>query len=195
MQVIAEKRARRLTPSPEMLSKKSRTGTAPLNRDHFGLGPATHSSLWRRSIGGDNTYLFRDSTFTERFYAPLEHKVNFANNALPELSSFRPRAADPQGVPPLPVTPVRPSIRNSTPRECSPSPELAETPIFARTLHLVDTDVSIYKKDHGDEWRKNSLCLFCFRRHGNFTKLNEHGYEVCGHDEALKSHYWESQED
>jgi hypothetical protein len=132
--------------------------------------------------------------FTERTNAPIKQTDNFPSDPLPELSSFRPQAADPQGVPRLSVTEVRPSTGMSTPIKRNQSPELVETPIYARTLHLVDTHVSVYKKVHGDEWRRNSLCLYCFRRHGNFRKLDEHGYEVCGHDEALESHYWEARE-
>jgi hypothetical protein len=89
-------------------------------------------------------------------------------------------------------TPIRSGTRRSSMIEQDQSPKLADTPIYARSLHLIDTDISIYKKDHGDKWREHALCLYCFRRHGGFNKLREHGYEVCGRDEALESYYWES---
>jgi hypothetical protein len=52
-------------------------------------------------------------------------------------------------------------------------------------------DISIYKNVHGEEWKQNSLCLDCFRRHGSFNRILTYGYEVCGSDEMLDSHYWE----
>ena len=75
------------------------------------------------------------------------------------------------------------------------SPPRSETPTYARSLHLIDTEISIYKKVHGDEWTEYPLCLHCFRQHGAFNRINEHGYELCGRDEALESHYWESNGD
>jgi hypothetical protein len=119
----------------------------------------------------------------------LEHMGWSRAHAGPEVSSFRPEVAGPQGVPPISITPVRPSTCKLSAIERSPTPELDDTPIYARTLHLVETDVSVYKKIHGDEWRDNSLCLYCFRQHGDFSKLTLRGYEVCGRNEALESHY------
>lgn len=72
------------------------------------------------------------------------------------------------------------------------SPVQAETPTFARAMHLIDADISIYKYDHGEEWKEKSLCQYCFRQHGSFNRILTHGYEVCGREEMLKNHYWEA---
>jgi hypothetical protein len=111
---------------------------------------------------------------------------------MPDLSSFRPQAVDAQGIPRATATPSRPGTRRTSVIERDNSAEFAETPSYARSFHLVDTDdISIYQKTHGDEWRSSPLCLYCFRKHGNFSKLEEYGYEACGRDEALESHYWQ----
>jgi hypothetical protein len=52
-------------------------------------------------------------------------------------------------------------------------------------------NISIYKHAHGDEWKRNLLCEPCFRRRGQFQRILTHGYEACGLDEALNSHFWE----
>jgi hypothetical protein len=150
------------------------------------------SSSLRRSIGGDNRRVIRSSTFTERAPAPMELATSTIIDMYPELSSFRPQATDAQGIPPTSKTPVRPATCRTSTIEQDESPSPEGTPSFASSLHLVDNGVSIYKKIHGDEWRENSLCLYCFRQHGDFNCLNKHGYEACGRDEALESHYWES---
>jgi hypothetical protein len=153
---------------------------------------APHQPFLGEQIGGDNRRVIRGQTFTERRPALVELTKPHVLDTYPELSSFRPEAVDAQGVPFVPVTPVRLSRRHTSMVDREESPLPAETPIYARSLHLIDTDVSIYQKTHGDEWRENSLCLHCFRQHGDFRRLGKHGYEVCGDDEALKSHYWES---
>jgi hypothetical protein len=186
----AEKRARTPDILSGSLSKKTRTMTLPHLQSQ--MAHPTSRSSWRNSVGGDNRSLIRSSTFIERSPIMLDKARSVPDGALPELSSFRPGAVDSQGVPPISVTPVRPSTRRSSAIGRDPSPESDDTPIYARSLHLVDTDVSVYKKVHGDEWRQNSLCLHCFRRHGGFNKMNQHGYEVCGRSEALDSHYWET---
>ena len=145
----------------------------------------------RRSIGGDNQCVIHDQTFTERAPAPLDHVDSIVTSTMPELSSFRPQAADAQGIPHAPSTPTRPATRRSSVAVQAESPEPTETPSWDRSFHLVDTEVSIYKKIHGDQWEDYPLCLHCFRRHGKFNKIEEHGYEVCGREEALESHYWQ----
>ncbi|KAH7381232.1 hypothetical protein DE146DRAFT_728896 [Phaeosphaeria sp. MPI-PUGE-AT-0046c] len=186
----AGKRALSRSLSPELLSKKMRSMTVPVNTSQPTMEHATESSSGRRSIGGDNRYLTRTPTFIERSHGEWEYTDPDIEHDLPELSSFRPEAVDPQGIPLKLVTPI--SRRNSWTTARDHTPELAETPIYARSLHLVDTEVSIYHKVHGDEWKQNSLCLYCFRRHGGFCKLKAHGYELCGYDEPLESLYWES---
>jgi hypothetical protein len=139
--------------------------------------------------------VIQSSTFTERTPAPFDLVSSITTGTHSELSSFMPQVASPQGVPFVSATPMRPSTSESPKIERDESPVSADSPVYARSLHLVDADVSIFKKTHGDEWKENPLCLYCFRQHGNFNRFNEHGYEVCGCNEALESHYWESNED
>lgn len=85
-------------------------------------------------------------------------------------------------------------------------PETPETPIWARSFHLVDTsfsisaddrgiegpeDISIYKSIHGDTWAENPLCEYCFRQRGLFKRVLEYGCESCGREECLRDYYWE----
>lgn len=151
----------------------------------IGYFPTTWSST-----GGDNRCLIRNSTFVER--APATQKVIGMAMAVSEaeLSSFRPGVTDCQGLPLATKTTIRDSPRRSM-AEQPRSPTPPETPIYARSLHLVDTEISIFKKSHGDEWEEYPLCLYCFRSHGDFNRIFEHGYEVCGRNEALDNHYWE----
>ncbi|KAL5117343.1 hypothetical protein ACEQ8H_004788 [Pleosporales sp. CAS-2024a] len=187
----AEKRARSPELSSHWLDKKLRTMSRPLVQSVDVEQHQRQSSSWRDNITNDDRSLIRTCTFTEREPTLPQHVGSAGDNQFPVLSSFRPEVANPQGLP-ICVTPARPSTRSSLVIDKEPTPEPDETPVYARTLHLIDTDVSIYKKVHGDEWRENSLCLYCFRRYGHFSKLTPHGYELCGRDEALESHYWES---
>lgn len=144
-------------------------------------------SRMRRSVGVDNRYVVRGPTFTERAASSIITGPSIIGTT-PELSSFRPQAVDTQGVPyAFAASSYR--VASQVPRE--ESPELSDTPSYDRSLHLVDGEFSVYQKTHGDEWREAPLCLYCFRQHGRFSKLEEHGYETCGQDEALQSHYWE----
>ncbi|KAH3913795.1 hypothetical protein HBI56_057760 [Parastagonospora nodorum] len=186
-----EKRARSPDTSSHLLAKKMRTMTLPAFQTSHTSYPLGRST-WRNSIGSDNRSLLRGATFSERNPALLDQASSFKDFVSPELSSFRPEVVGPQGVGPLARTSIQSSTRRSSLIERDSSPEYDGTPSYAQSLHLVDTDVSIYKKVHGDEWRENSLCLHCFRRHGNFRKLTLYGYEMCGRNEALESHYWES---
>lgn len=166
---------------PELHFKKSRTMTMPETSGRTMPRTETSPYLWRNSIGADNRYIIRSPTFTERANPTPTVNTSFST-IMPELSSFRPQAVDAQG---------RPRARAQSRPTSRRTSAVDETPSFARSFHLVDTDVSIYKKMHGDEWRDSPLCLYCFRKHGNFNKLEEYGYEACGRDEALESHYWE----
>ncbi|KAF2030430.1 hypothetical protein EK21DRAFT_65423 [Setomelanomma holmii] len=188
--VIAVKRSHDGSSSPEMMSKKVRKQTLP----DFGsrsIATAQASTAYRHSVGGDNRTLIHSSTFTKRAPAPAQAMRAVESSTFPELSSFRPRPVRPQGLPRISTTPVKPATRRTSAIERDESPEPAETPIYARSLHLVDTEVSIYKKVHGDESSDYSLCLYCFRQHGAFNRITDYGYELCGGDEALDSHYWE----
>jgi hypothetical protein len=188
--VTAVKRSYDGSSSPEMLSKKMRTQTFPATGGRT-MAPGDARSPGRYSIGGDSRPLMNNSAFTERPPAPPLAVGAVETGSMPKLSSFRPEAVGPQGVPVIPITPARPTTRRPSAIERDESPEPAETPIYARSLHLVDIGVSIYKKIHGDESSECPLCLYCFRQHGAFNRINQHGYEVCGSDEALDSHYWE----
>ncbi|KAF2438165.1 hypothetical protein P171DRAFT_437226 [Karstenula rhodostoma CBS 690.94] len=79
--------------------------------------------------------------------------------------------------------------RSPTPSE-SGSP--GGTPPWARPLHLVEDDISIYKNVHGDKPHKSPLCLYCFRQHGEFHRVINHRCEMCGQNEVLEGHYWEA---
>jgi hypothetical protein len=183
--ILVDKRARSGSATPEVLSKKMRRMTLP-------IPPAAQFASEGTMTGSDDRCLVHGNSFTERCHVLPEHESPVFTSTLPELSSFRPQSVGPQGVRPRPTTPVRPATRKSSAVERDQTPETAETPIYARSMHLIDTDISIYKQDHGDDWRDHALCLYCFRRHGGFNKLRQHGYEVCGRNEALESHYWES---
>jgi hypothetical protein len=189
--MTAPKRRLDQVESPEPFFKKVRTATPPIRRPYSMKRTISRRPSLGEYIGGDNRRVIRSQTFTERGPAPAELTRPLALDTYPELSSFRPEIVDAQGIPPVSVTPVRPSRRVPL-VEQEESPPPAETPVYARSLHLIDTDVSIYQKTHGDEWRENSLCQHCFRQYGEFNRLGKHGYEVCGNDEALRSHYWES---
>jgi hypothetical protein len=194
-QILADKRLRDRSATPEMIPKRMRTMTLPAISGRPIAQSMTRSTSWRNTIGGDNTYLVRGSSFSERGPSVVQPLSPINTSPPPEVSSFRPHAAGPQGIAHRPTTPIRATPRRSSTAERDQIQEQADTPVYARSLHLVDTDVSVYKKDHGDEWREHSLCLYCFRRYSGFNKLRKHGYEVCGRDEALESHYWESNND
>lgn len=106
---------------------------------------------------------------------------------LPMLPSFLPY----EGHPSYAATPEHTLSSRFAIPEDPVSPSSAATPPWARPLHLIDTDISIYKHDHGEDERENLLCLHCFKQHGSFNRILLHGYEVCGREEVLKSYYWE----
>jgi hypothetical protein len=191
MPIAASKRTFDLADSPEMLSKKLRITTLPACAGRSMDQLELQTSPWRRSIGGDNTFVLRSPSFTERTLAPVGCSSSFDADRLPDLSSFRPEAVNSQGLAPKPVTSKRNQARRISVVDIDEFSETTETPVYARYMHLVDGEDSIYKKDHGDEWRENALCLYCFRRHGDFSKLSKHGYGKCGRNEPLESHYWE----
>lgn len=181
--LIASKKRTSPSPTPERTSKRMRTQTRTLSRSKTEpLGSC-------KGMGSDNQTLIRTKPFTERV---PEATNRIARHSIPELSSFRPEFADPQGQP-RPSTPMRASARPSFSRHESASPAPAETPPWARSMHLVDTNEhqSIYKNVHGDEWMDSPLCLYCFRQKGCFNRVKTHGYQVCGREEALQSHYWD----
>ncbi|PVI02801.1 hypothetical protein DM02DRAFT_700095 [Periconia macrospinosa] len=98
-------------------------------------------------------------------------------------SSFRPVDQGPRR-PPTPSTPHH-SYASS---QGSESPA---TPPWMQPFQLMDGNKSIFLQVHGEDQRDNSLCLPCFRQHGEFNSVLEHGCEVCGEKKILTGHYWE----
>jgi hypothetical protein len=203
---VARKRERSLDDTEdELMLKKMRSATSPQTRD---LAITSNSepnfSKALRNISDRDRCILHDTTFARKTVAgtsiskPTEHQ-------LLELSNFEPSAIT-QSLElieePRQTTPVQ----LSTWRRNSITPEPPETPSFARSLHLFDTSVSMYKDDHGNEWvhdisiyksthgdesAKNSLCKHCFCRKGKFSRITMYGYETCGREEYLDDYYWE----
>ena len=141
---------------------------------------------------GNNFCLLRGVSFKERAPSIPNIPSPSAVNYLPELSSFRPEAVDAQGFPIMKASVTPMASRRASFEQPVEEMTPPDTPIFARVLHLVDTDISIYKKEHGDDENDHPLCLHCFRLHGSFNRLLEHGYETCGKEDPLESHYWDT---
>ena len=170
--------------NPGFVTKKLRVQPFPATQETSNDTDAiTPSPL--SSIGSEINRLIHHPTCLERTPAHPTSIYPDEPRPLPSLSSFRPHRTDTQGLPP--ATPRRSSMPQGLPS----SPPESETPSYARSLHLIDTDISIYKATHGEAWLENSLCLKCFRRGGAFHRVLSHGYEVCGSEEVLKSHFWE----
>lgn len=131
----------------------------------------------------------RDSAFIER--RPPTIPTSFDLSRLASISSFRQTASMSQGHLP-PSTPTR-NDSNSSRNSSAGSPTMP-TPTWVKPFHLVDEEKSIYMKKHGDDWRDNPLCLYCFRQHQSFNRILQYGCEVCGREDALESHYWEVNE-
>ncbi|KAF2123870.1 hypothetical protein P153DRAFT_140433 [Dothidotthia symphoricarpi CBS 119687] len=194
--VSSGKRELSPSPSPEKMSKRTRTEALSEPQCRFLFQTDTDPFQAFGGAGSDNNCLSRTSTFTERGPDVCNRA---ARHSIPSLSSFRPESANSQGQPQpqlrsQPSTPVRTAARTSSSRRQRASPAQSETPPWARSMHLVDTDdnyLSIYKNVHGDEQTDSPLCLYCFRHKGSFNRVRTHGYEVCGREEALRSHYWE----
>ncbi|KAF2624541.1 hypothetical protein BU25DRAFT_493528 [Macroventuria anomochaeta] len=178
--------------TPEVSPQKRRTVTLPDIRSDAYSKMAIDAPHCFIGIGGDNRCVLRDETFTERAPTPRVPINLSTNDALPELSSFRPTVADPQGQPQLNIPPQRPARSFTSPVEPA-SPAVPDTPAWMRPMHLIDTGgKSIYMNAHDDGPIRHALCLYCFRTHGDFRKVHRHGYESCGRTEVLDSHYWES---
>jgi hypothetical protein len=140
------------------------------------------------NIGGDNLRLRTHDGFTERAPETRTMATTSKDDAIPELSSFRPTDQGPPG-----PSKSRPKLqRASTSPTRQPDSVLPDEPAWMRPLHLVDTGrMSIYKNVHDDGPIRHALCLWCYRRRGQFRKVHKHGYESCGSAEVLDSHYWE----
>ncbi|CAN9083781.1 unnamed protein product [Alternaria alternata] len=181
---------------PRPLSKRMRIMTMPETCCQNITGDETQDPLANQSFSGNNRRVIRNVAFIER--APVRpQESNSSSQQLPELSSFRPDIVSPEG--PAPKPPAQPTTpaRHTARRFSSATPEPPETPSFLRPLHLFDTsnewthDISVYKNIHGEEWKRNSLCRHCFQLRGAFNRIMTYGYEACGRDERLDSHYWE----
>jgi hypothetical protein len=143
------------------------------------------------NIGGDNLRLRTHDGFTERAPETRTMAITSTDDAVPELSSFRPTDPGPQSQ--SGPSKSRPRLQRAS---TSPSRQsdsvLPDEPAWMRPLHLVDTGrMSIYKNVHDDGPIRHALCLWCYRRRGQFRKVHKHGYESCGSAEVLDSHYWE----
>ncbi|KZM21377.1 hypothetical protein ST47_g7486 [Ascochyta rabiei] len=178
--------------TPEASPKKKRTMTLPEIRSEAFSKMAINAPHFFVDLGRDDRCVLRDETFTERLPTPRMSFGIATTDALPELSSFRPTAANPQGQP-VRTPPSQKMTHTSTSLTRSPSPTAPETPAWMRPMHLVDTGgKSIYLNVHDDGPIRHALCLYCFRTHGSFRKVHKYGYETCGRTEVLDSHYWES---
>lgn len=177
--------------SPQTRNSATTSNIAP----HLTTTPNSSPDKYRLSVPG--------LKFTERSLAgavintPIERLPNDSNIK----SSIATLSPEPSMIP-QPTTPVKLSTWQCT----TTTPEPPETPSFARTLHLFDMSVSMYKDDkgdewmqdisifkstHGDEWARNSLCKHCFSRSGKFSRIMTYGYETCGCEECLDDYYWE----
>ncbi|KAL6709821.1 hypothetical protein ACN47E_000606 [Coniothyrium glycines] len=187
------KRTRSPDAPSKFMFKKTRTMTMPEMTSHSLPGAGQIDLSDTVEYGIDTGIVRRDSASIERAPAPPTAFPYRSSLAMPELSSFRPDIVGSQGV--SPITPVRSTSRRSSVPANSPLSWALETPPFARPLHLVDTDISIFKTTHGEQWRDHALCLHCFRRQGRFSRVLTYGYEFCGREEALDSCYWEGRSD
>ncbi|USP79627.1 hypothetical protein yc1106_06901 [Curvularia clavata] len=97
------------------------------------------------------------------------------------------------------LRPAMPQRESGWQRTCTTPdrPETPETPSWARSFHLVDTsgftsegDISIYKSLPMSQGEEDPLCEYCFRRHGLFSRVLEHGCETCGREKCLREYYW-----
>lgn len=141
-------------------------------------------------VGGDNRSLLRHETFTEQAPTPSMSIGTPMNDTLPKMSSFRSTDVNAQGQPS--IGPLMKVARAFTSPTESTSLAIPDTPAWLRPMHLVDTGgKSIYKNVHDDGPIRHALCLWCFRTQGSFCKVHKHGYESCGRNEVLDSHYWE----
>ena len=172
-------------------AQKKRTMTVPDLRSDGYFEMAVDAAHDFIGVDGDNRRLVRHATFTER--APTSRMSNGIpmSDTLPELSSFRPTHADPQGQPSILPSSDKAARGFSSPAQLA-GPAAPDTPAWMRPMHLVDTGgKSIYTNVHDDGPIRHALCLWCFRTQGGFRKVHKYGYESCGRREVLDSHYWE----
>lgn len=187
--------ARQRTPicdlAVEAPASKRRTMTLPDLREERGCNLKANVSRMFIGAGGDNRRLLRTETFLERAPTPKMTAKMTMDDSLPELSSFRPTAEEPQIRPEVRDHPQKLSRALTAPIKLASS-DVPDEPAWMRPMHLVDTGGrSIYKNAHDDGPIRHALCLWCFRTHGEFCKVHRHGYETCGCTEVLDSHYWE----
>ncbi|CAO2647529.1 Nn.00g084510.m01.CDS01 [Neocucurbitaria sp. VM-36] len=168
------KRARSPHDSPEMLSKKIRAMTFPVTRSGVDTRSQMTLSSPHETISSGNKCFIRSLDLGER--TPAKPITSRSGKTHSDVSSFRPYTTTSRS-PPRPLTPERTSAHRASMLEEFGNPVWAETPTFARALHLVDADISVYKYDHGEDWKEKPLCLYCFRQHGSFNRILTHGYE------------------
>jgi hypothetical protein len=172
-------------------AQKRRTMTVPDLRSERYFEMAVDAPHDFIGVGGDNRCLLRHETFTERAPAPIMSIGSPTHDILPELSSFRPSDAGPQGQQSIVPSATKVACVFTSPAQ-PPSPAVPDTPAWMRPMHLVDTGgKSIYKNIHDDGPIRHALCLWCFRTQGSLRRVHKYGYESCGRKEVLDSHYWE----
>ncbi|KAF3042732.1 hypothetical protein E8E12_009469 [Didymella heteroderae] len=154
-------------------AQKRRTMTMPdlQSEGYFEMAvDAPHCFI---GVGGDNRCLLRNETFTERAPTPRMWPEIRTNDRLPELSSFRPTDADPQGQPNIGPSSHKVARAFTSPAEPA-SPAVPDDPAWMRPMHLVDTGgTSIYTNVHDDGPIRHALCLWCFRTQGSFRKVHK----------------------
>lgn len=143
--------------------------------------------------------LYRTSSFTERRSVNKTSDSDthsLVANPLPYVSSFRPTKATSHDTTlaetPKPETPVRQTPFDGC-NSVVTSPSV-QTTAWMEPFQLVDDERLVFLNRHGEEWKNHALCLYCFRRHQTFHRLLKDGCEVCGRQEVLESHYWETPE-
>ncbi|KAH7397424.1 hypothetical protein BKA66DRAFT_437984 [Pyrenochaeta sp. MPI-SDFR-AT-0127] len=166
-------------------ANRSRSQTRTLGRSK--IIPATLLA----AVGDNNDSLTQGSASINNAPTSSDPASQIGSRDVPGLSSARLGSRASFQGDPQPSSSARTSPRRASMPERDSSPDPPETPSFARPLHLIDTDISIYRHDHGEDWRDTWLCLPCFRQHGSFNRILTHGYEVCGREEILDSHFWE----
>ncbi|KAL5394975.1 hypothetical protein PMIN06_003280 [Paraphaeosphaeria minitans] len=178
------KRERSGAYSPDFLTKKLCQGSFPdmTCRDREYYSPNHTPDM---VIGGG-------PVVTTQVESATSDDPVFRLQSLPEAPSTPP--SPPYGFRSTPKHAYKP-FRPATPRRSltpSESGSPGGTPTWARPLHLVEDEFSVYKNVHGNKSHEHPLCLYCFRQHGDFHRIVNNHCEACGQGEVLEGHYWEA---
>ncbi|KAF2998622.1 hypothetical protein E8E13_007185 [Curvularia kusanoi] len=142
-------------------------------------------------VAGDNQSILEHEEFIERAPKPSAMAVLSIDDAVPELSSFRPTDPAPRSRSgPSKSRPNKSRSKSQYPSSGS-SRKLADTTLL-QPMHLIDINgVSIYRANGGDGPLRNPLCLWCFRLRGELNKILSDGCTRCKRSDALEHLYWE----